>query len=377
MHVVVLDKATFPRDKCCGDGLTAGALRLLEHLGLDPGSVSSWTPVHDVLIRAAYGRSTELRLPDGPGVHSVVARRMDLDAALVDLAAASGAAVRTGVGITGLSQDGDRVTVETTGGSSIEAAYVIGADGMWSPTRRLSKAVRHGYRGEWHAFRQYLSGVTGPGSTQMAVWFEPDMLPGYAWSFPLGGGSVNLGLCVRRGDTLDGSALAAMWAHLTRRPHIREHLGPDAVPEATRKAWPIPACIDQMPLHSGRVLFVGDAAAATDVLTGEGIGQALQTGIYAAEAIAGAGLGDPVAARRSYSKRVESDLVPDHRMSTLLARALSHRKGTEAAVAIIDASAWGRAKFARWLFEDEPRAVLLTPHRWHARFLSREGAFAR
>jgi flavin-dependent dehydrogenase len=43
--VLLIDKATFPRDKCCGDGLTTAALRLLEDLGLDPASVPSWEPV--------------------------------------------------------------------------------------------------------------------------------------------------------------------------------------------------------------------------------------------------------------------------------------------------------------------------------------------
>ena len=40
-EVVVVDKARFPRDKCCGDGLTTAALRLLETLGLEPASVPS------------------------------------------------------------------------------------------------------------------------------------------------------------------------------------------------------------------------------------------------------------------------------------------------------------------------------------------------
>ena len=38
--------------------------------------------------------------------------------------------------------------------------------------------------------------------------------------------------------------------------------------------------------------------------------------------------------------------------------------------------AWGRRNFARWMFEDEPRAVVLTPSRWHRRFLDRPGAYA-
>ena len=40
--VLVVDKASFPRDKCCGDGLTTLALRLGEELGLDPGAIPGW-----------------------------------------------------------------------------------------------------------------------------------------------------------------------------------------------------------------------------------------------------------------------------------------------------------------------------------------------
>ena len=43
--VLVVDKAQFPRDKCCGDGLTTMALRLGKHLGLDPEPLADWQPV--------------------------------------------------------------------------------------------------------------------------------------------------------------------------------------------------------------------------------------------------------------------------------------------------------------------------------------------
>ena len=54
--VLVVDKATFPRDKCCGDGLTALALRELESLGLEPGTVDSWRVVDEVVIRSPGGK---------------------------------------------------------------------------------------------------------------------------------------------------------------------------------------------------------------------------------------------------------------------------------------------------------------------------------
>ena len=59
----------------------------------------------------------------------------------------------------------------------------------------------------------------------------------------------------------------------------------------------------------------------------------------------------------------------------LLIRALQHRKGARAAVRVAGASDWTRRNFARWLFEDEPRGILLTPRRWHRTFLGRPGSY--
>ena len=84
-----------------------------------------------------------------------------------------------------------------------------------------------------------------------------------------------------------------LWPELLARPHVRKVLGDNAEPEAPHKAWPIPARVGSLPLSHGRALFVGDAAGATDVLTGEGIGQALLTGTLAAEAIVAHGLDAP------------------------------------------------------------------------------------
>src|ERR687883_1513932 len=83
-HVVLVDKARFPRDKCCGDGLTAAALRELEALGLRPENVPGWEPVHDVYLRSPSGRVVHLPLPrgDADGLFAVCVPRRSLDAAV-------------------------------------------------------------------------------------------------------------------------------------------------------------------------------------------------------------------------------------------------------------------------------------------------------
>jgi 2-polyprenyl-6-methoxyphenol hydroxylase-like FAD-dependent oxidoreductase len=160
--------------------------------------------------------------------------------------------------------------------------------------------------------------------------------------------------------------MKALWPELLARPHIAGFLGPGARPESPHRAWPIPARVDGTTLTGagGRVLVVGDAAAATDPMTGEGIGQALLTGRWAAEAIVAAGAHEPGRAASAYRRRVRSELVPDARFAGVLSGVLRSPLGARAAVWAASSGPWVGAQFGRWLFEDYPRAQALTPWRW-------------
>ncbi|HKX70803.1 MAG TPA: geranylgeranyl reductase family protein, partial [Acidimicrobiales bacterium] len=286
--VALVDRARFPRDKICGDGLTTGALRLLDDLGLQPAQVPSWQPVDDVVVRGPGGHEVTFPLPRGRGTYAAVARRTELDAALVDLAGRAGVKVLDGHACTGATEHADHVTLTVDGLGELRAAYAVAADGMWSPTRKHLGLATPGYRGEWHAFRQYVRDVGPRAARDLFVWFEPDLLPGYAWSFPLPGGVANVGFGIVRGGKVGRvQDMAGIWRDLLSRPHIRAVLGEEVHAESPHRAWPIPARIDEAVLTGRRTLFVGDAAAASDRLTGEGIGQALLTGVLAAEAIIG------------------------------------------------------------------------------------------
>lgn len=374
--VVLVDKARFPRDKCCGDGLTTGALRLLESLGLDPPSVDSWQEVTDVIVRSPSGYQAVFPLPRNQGLFAAVARRVDLDSALLDTARSAGVKVLDGHALIGAHNEPDRIVLEVEGIGAVQSRYAIGADGVWSPLRKALDVSEPGYLGEWHAFRQYFTGVTGPASRELFVWFEGDLLPGYAWSFPLPDGRANVGFGIQRGGKVGRvQDMKTLWPQILERSHVRDALGPNVEPESPHKAWPIPAHVDTAILGTGRALFVGDAARATDPMTGEGIGQALLTGILAANAIESGGPIDARRVREQYDAAVHHHLVADHHMSMLLVRALRHRKGARAAVRVAAASAWTRRNFARWLFEDYPRGVITTPERWRRGMFTGAGAY--
>ena len=404
-RVAVIDKATFPRDKCCGDGLTAGALRALEELGLCPANVKSWEPASRAVVDAPGMDLLELDMP-GDGLFAVTARRYDLDSALVDLARSYGATVFESQSVSAVRSclGGSAVEVESTSavsgasgasgvpgasGLKLTASYVIASDGAWSPVRKLLGLAEPGYLGEWQAGREYIADA-GPLSRDLWVFFEADMLPGYAWSFPLPDGTVNVGYGVlRRPRSRSASSLASPgssghgalrgqridWAD---RPRIAAVLGPAARPTGPWKSWPIPARLGRTPLAGleGRVLFCGDAAGACDPMTGEGIAQALETAALAVGCVLQAGPSRPDAAARRYKRRVHLGMQVDHTLSRVCSEVLTHPHGPAKALSMVPRRPSATGRFARWMFEDYPRAIFLTPHRWRPGTLGRPGAFS-
>ena len=311
--VLIVDKAMFPRDKCCGDGLTTGALRILEMLGFDPSTVPNYQICDEISLRSPSGREIQLDLPNNrdsrSGQFAAIAPRIELDNALVQHARASGVRIVENCAFVSVArQNSQEVIVHTDSPSEfkeITAKFLIAADGMWSPVRKSLGAAQTSYLGEWHAFRQYVSNVTGPASKRLFVWFERDLLPGYAWSFPLPNGRANIGFGILRGSKYTVQEMKALWVELLTRPHIASALGQDAALEGRHTAWPIPARITSAKLFAGRTLFIGDAVCAADTMTGEGIGQALLTGVLAGEAITSSSKYEQDAICKSYARKIK------------------------------------------------------------------------
>jgi geranylgeranyl reductase family protein len=360
LRVVCVDKARFPRDKTCGDGLTAHAVRLLARLGVTGttfGTVGV-ARVHETVLVSPRGR--RIRLPlSHDGLHAAVVARVELDALLVAHATARGIDVREDWAVEKVVERDDHVEL----GGDLRARHVIACDGQWSTLRRALEPDGPRDLGEWHAVRQYFDDVD---DARLWVLFERDLLPGYAWVFPLPDGRANVGYGVLRDDRRTGRDLKALWPDLLARTTMRDILGPRARPVDRVRAWPIPTRYAPERLQHGRVLFAGDAGGVVDPMTGEGIAQALETGMLAADAIA-RGVDYPAA--------VAHTLGRDLRFAEFLQRLLRRPLVTETALRAIDLNDWTRRSFARWMWEDYPRALLGTPDRWRRGVFTPTGEF--
>ena len=167
--VVLVDKATFPRDKICGDGLTTGALRLLEELGLDPGGAVLAASGRRRRAVAVGPRGDRSRSPAGAGSTPWSPAARPRRRARSTWPATPGAKVHDGHACS--ARDERRATAScstsTASGTSTPATS-IAPTACGRPCASCSAASTDGYRGEWHAFRQYFTDV-GPAAAAEPV----------------------------------------------------------------------------------------------------------------------------------------------------------------------------------------------------------------
>lgn len=282
-RVVLLDRARFPRDKVCGDGLLPDAFTPLARLGA----------LAEVRGAAQAVRGIRFQAPSGvrgfAPVAGLVCPRARLDVVLVARARAAGASVVEGAELEGFDGEDGRWRAALFSGPGaarrlrVEAPWFVLATGASPRPRRLAglrAAPRAGA-----AVRGYLP-VPGLPSDELLVVFQRDHLPrGYYWAFPVGGGVFNVGCGVFSSRPGDPSLIDE-----ARR--FAAELG--AAGEFARvRGAPLQSSFPRVEAVRGNVLAVGDAAGLARPFSGEGIGPAMESGLLAAEALTAA-VGDSV-----------------------------------------------------------------------------------
>ncbi len=301
-RVLLLDRATFPRDKACGGGLTPRGAGALDRLGVELRDDEAVTV--GGLEMVGHGRSLTAQFPTTARwpSHGLVARRSVLDARIVDAAVRAGAELRTGVRVLGPQfADGvcRGVRVKSNGTSEdIDATWTIAADGATSTTARAAGIAPHSTSasggGFWYAaLRGYFGPVRPredfgkpllefyPLRTSSGRW-----LPAYGWVFPLPDGSANVGVDLPHTPSLDTCptlrpAYAAFVERLRRtRPGFE-----NAVEEAQAVGALLPEAMEGFRAGAPGLLAVGDAAGLITPYSGEGILYALESAELAAWAV--------------------------------------------------------------------------------------------
>ncbi|UZN02313.1 geranylgeranyl reductase family protein [Cellulomonas sp. S1-8] len=352
LDVLLLEKATFPRDKICGDGLTPRAVAELVRMGVPIREQDGW--IRNAGLRViGGGHRLELPWPELSSYPSygLAKSRVSFDQTLAEYARAAGAKLLEGTSVTGPVRDertGRVVGVRArsvdadgrrTGDAGDEATYrapvVIAADGV---SARLATAVGRAKRDDRPmgvAVRTYFRTPRHDDpwmESHLELWDgapgRSNLMPGYGWIFSLGDGTANVGLgsvsSTAAATKVDYKDLFARW--MANAPAEWEFT-PDNQMGPVRGAA-LPMGFNRGPLYADGLMLAGDAAGMVSPFNGEGIAYGLQAGRVAADAIA-QGLARGSAAGReralaTYQHRMKDDLGGYYTLGRIFVALIEH-----------------------------------------------------
>jgi geranylgeranyl reductase family protein len=333
LDVLMVDRATFPREKVCGDGLTPRAVGALLDLGVDPWG-DGFHRVDVVRAHGPGGLRVEFPWPrNGPFPPVGLSRtRRDLDHLLVRRAIEAGVRFLQATTVEKpLIEDGRVVGAalhgqdETT--TQVRAAFVVAADGASSRFATLAGVRRDPHAPMAVAARTYVRSAVREDDafeTFLTLRHDGRFLPGYGWIFPMGNGVLNVGAYLVRSERHPSpvSIREALQAFIRGLPADWEVREEDSI--GTVGSAPIPMGVNRTPLVLPGLLVVGDAAGMVNPFTGEGIGYAMESGAWAARVISDSMAGGVPALSRAYPDLVRARYGRLFRAGRRFARGIGH-----------------------------------------------------
>ena len=288
----ILDKATFPRDKICGDALSLDVVNQLSMLSPS--------------LKKRFDQSSHKQASYGvriisPGKHQVdipfihkgapeagfVSERIHFDALLFDeMKNHPNISIQEGITIKELHREGGGWII-VTGSGSIKADLIIGADGAQSMVARKLGAQKLLPSSHSAGIRVYYEGVEEFHRDQfIELHFLKGILPGYLWVFPLPNGRANVGIgmlssaLTRKKINLSKALTQA----LENEPDLKRRFQ-QAKPLEKHRGFGLPLGAVQRKMSGDGYLLLGDAAGLIDPFSGEGIANAIRSGRVAAEVL--------------------------------------------------------------------------------------------
>ncbi|HLP49299.1 MAG TPA: geranylgeranyl reductase family protein [Chitinophagales bacterium] len=292
---VIVDKESFPRDKICGDALSGKAVEVLNKLDktLVPeiAAHDKFLGSYGVTFVAPNGQS--LRVPfqtkkektTAPGF---ISKRIDFDNWLVEKVKASKhIQLYVGTEIRHYRREAGSILADANNGTTYSAKIVIACDGAYSTFTKDIAGIKTEPEHNCFGLRAYYKNVNGLDQENfIELHFLKEFLPGYFWIFPLPNGGANIGVGMRADKMHDKKVnlKKSFESILANNPVMKERFdGAERVGDI--KLFGLPLGSKKRTLSGDNFLLCGDAAMLIDPFTGEGIGNAMFSGLYAANQV--------------------------------------------------------------------------------------------
>ncbi len=295
---IVLEKAIFPRDKICGDacsGKTTEVLRKANPEWIQEiiRKTDSFLPCDGIDFVAPNGKklSVPFRLTNKKDneITGFTTPRLVLDNFLFNKAQENKqASIYQDVHIQSIDtlNNGNKLVKTMIAGEkrTFETSLLLAADGDKSQVAKALLGSKHALKSDCVGIRAYYSNVGDLSKDNfIELHFMKDFLPGYFWIFPLPNGKVNVGVgmltkYVKKNKV---NLRERMLYTIHNNPVLKERFK-DATLESNIQGWSLPMATQQRSISGNNYMLLGDAASLIDPFSGEGIGNAMYSGMLAA-----------------------------------------------------------------------------------------------
>ncbi len=281
LRVCVVDRAKFPSETASTHGVQPSGVKILDRLGVLESLLKVTPAIERGTIAFDDARIELIGFTDLVGAPMLSARRVTLDAILLEAAAAAGAEVRTQTAVTGLVEDCGRVAGVKTKSGELRAPLVVGADGVRSTVSRLVGAAEYHQTPAGRLFTwAYFEGAN---ADRDHMWLGGIGDHGFL-AFPTDDGLFMTAAVpsIDRRDEVLGDREAAYAAELAHWPELEATLA------GAKRVGPIRLMsrdgFFRQSAGPGWVL-VGDAGHFKDPTPGQGISDALRQAVELAPAV--------------------------------------------------------------------------------------------
>ncbi len=289
IKTLLVDKASFPRDKACGDGITGKSLQVLKELGISNKlELCQYMVIKSVSVSCSGVDEFRVAHADNTQNIGYGCKRQIFDNVIFGLAkehadvlenfTVTDVIMENGKvsGIKGVAKNGEEKEFRTK--------VVVGADGANSVVAKRLGAGGFKADKSYVAARAYYEGVNIAGNN-LEIHLPDELLPGYFWIFPVGDNVFNVGLGVMADEVQKRKLnLKTMMEYMIKKSYLSEKFK-NARQVSEIKGWNLPTGAQKRRRAGDGFLLVGDAASLIDPFTGEGIGNALTSGKLAAGVI--------------------------------------------------------------------------------------------
>ncbi|HEY9846268.1 MAG TPA: FAD-dependent oxidoreductase [Candidatus Caenarcaniphilales bacterium] len=273
-QVTLIDKESFPRDKICGDGISFESVQALFTMGLYPQDlkrlVSEFAPINGLVLGVSNGNYNLQATP----LEACCIPRFVFDNLLYERAINAGCIAQTQT-ITNI----DRYHQEL----EKEFDYIIDARGVYA-----GEANAVAIRAYWSI---RLEDFAEPDRSNAQIYFDKTLgVNGYGWIFPVDTKAGLVKLNVGVGIWLDeykkmNKNIIRLFEQFVQTNERTKALSSKIVINHKPKVYPLATAKKGNRVSQGKILKIGDAANLTDPLTGEGIANAILSGLHVTQAI--------------------------------------------------------------------------------------------